>query len=105
MGRIATSQTPLAASASYTDTIFSAPGDGIVGAVFADQAGTLFIEQSLDDGATWPISTSIAVTASTAATFVEPVYVSRCRLRYVNGGSTQTTFRLVARSVSASYSS
>lgn len=105
MGRIATSHSTLAANASYTDEAFSSPGDSLVGAVFSDQSGTLFLEQSLDNGSTWALSTSIAVTGGTAVKFSEPVYVSRCRARYVNGSTAQNKFDLVIRSVSASYSS
>jgi hypothetical protein len=60
--------TALAANASYTTaSAFSLSGfDKIVGSVFADQAGTLFIEQSWD-GTNWDIASTVNVTASPAA--------------------------------------
>lgn len=74
--------------------------DNITGAVFADQAGTLFVEQS-GDGTNWDISKTYAVTASTGAPFSEPLYLPWVRLRYLNGASAQTTFRLFSRFGSA----
>ncbi len=66
---------------------------------FADQAGTLFIEQSLDTGATYQAVASQAVAANGAAN----LSVRMCgavgtttlyRVRYLNGATLQTTFRL-----------
>lgn len=66
---------------------------------FADQAGTLFIDQSLDSGATYQAIASQAVAASSAAN----LSVRLCgavgtatlyRPRYVNGATAQSTFRL-----------
>jgi hypothetical protein len=73
---------------------------------FADQAGTLFIDQSLDTGATYQAIASQAVAANGAAN----LSVRMCgavgtatlyRVRYVNGATLQTTFR-VSSSFSAS---
>lgn len=66
---------------------------------FADQAGTLFIDQSLDTGATYQAIASQAVAAGGAGN----LSVRMCgavgtatlyRVRYVNGATLQTTFRL-----------
>jgi hypothetical protein len=66
---------------------------------FADQAGTLFVDQSLDTGATYQPVASQAVTASSGAN----LSVRLCgafsaatlyRVRYANGAALQTTFRL-----------
>jgi hypothetical protein len=66
---------------------------------FADQPGTLFIDQSLDTGATYQSLVSQAAAASSAAN----LSVRLCgavgaatlyRVRYVNGGTLQSTFRL-----------
>lgn len=66
---------------------------------FADQAGTLNIEQSLDSGTTW----QVVGTAAVAANVVQQITVNVTgaagstnlfRVRYVNGGTNQTLFRL-----------
>ena len=96
------SSTALAASATFTGTgrannagqfaFFNATA-------FADQAGTLFIDQSLDTGATYQAIASQAVAAGGAGL----LSVRLCgavgtatlyRVRYVNGATLQTTFRL-----------
>lgn len=105
MAHLVSSHTPLVANDTYTDTVQSLPGDNLIGAVFSDKAGTLFLEQSLDNGTTWAISTSIAVTAGAVSKFKEPVYLAACRARYVNDGDDQTKFDLVLRAVSSTYSS
>lgn len=74
--------------------------DNISGMVFADQAGTLYIEQSAD-GTNFDISTSYSVTASDGKGFSEPLYGAYVRLRYVNGGTNQGSFRISARYTSA----
>lgn len=93
---------PLVGGATRTLTSQCVAGYGNVsGYVFADVAGTLVIEQSID-GTTYDISTSIAVTAGVAITFDVPVYGMLARARYVNGANPQTLFRLncVARASS-----
>ncbi|WP_298167963.1 hypothetical protein [Novosphingobium sp.] len=66
---------------------------------FADQAGTLFIDQSLDTGTSYQAIASQAVAAGSGAN----ISVRMCgavgtatmyRVRYVNGAGAQTTFRL-----------
>ena len=73
-------------------------GQNITGTVFADQAGTLYIEQSFD-GTNWDKSTSISVSASAGQGFTEAIIAPIARVRYVNGGTNQGTFRLYARAI------
>lgn len=74
--------------------------DNISGAVFSDQAGHLFVEQS-GDGQHWDLSKDITVAVSTGAGFSEPLYLPYVRLRYVNGGTASTATRIFARFTSA----
>ncbi|MBX9883348.1 MAG: hypothetical protein K2X68_00075 [Novosphingobium sp.] len=96
------STTALAASAVFTGTgrANSAGQYAFFNATaFADQAGTLFIDQSLDTGTSYQAIASQAVAAGGAAN----LSVRLCgavgtatlyRVRYVNGATLQTTFRL-----------
>lgn len=96
------STTALAASATFTGTgrANSAGQFAFFNATaFADQAGTLFIDQSLDTGATYQAIASQAVAAGGAgllsvrlcgAVSTATLY----RVRYVNGATLQATFRL-----------
>lgn len=66
---------------------------------FADQAGTLFIEQSLDTGATYQPIMSQAVLAGGAANITVRMSgavgtATLYRVRYVNGPTLQSVFRL-----------
>jgi hypothetical protein len=96
-----TSSAPLAANGTYTSrTLLSDRADKISGSVFADQAGTIYIEQSAD-GTNWDISTNYSVTASTGKGFSEDLLLPYIRIRYVNGGTNQGAFRITARYTSA----
>lgn len=73
---------------------------------FSDQAGTLFIDQSLDSGATYQAITSQPVVAGGAAILSARLCgavgtATLYRVRYVNGASAQATFR-ISSSFSAS---
>lgn len=74
--------------------------DSITGSVWADQAGTLYIEQS-PDGQNWDISEEVTVTAGDGQGFSKSLYGPYVRLRYVNGGTDQGAFRLYSRFGSA----
>jgi hypothetical protein len=74
--------------------------DYLSGMVFADQAGTIFIEQS-GDGQNWDLSTSHPVVANTGQGFTEPLYGPYVRVRYVNGPTAQGALRIFARYTSA----
>lgn len=69
--------------------------DTVAGSVFADQEGTIYIEQSAD-GVNWDISTSYSVTASDGKGFNESLLLPYWRIRYVNGSEDQENFRLSA---------
>ena len=94
--------TPLGANASYTGTARDRQIDSSVYVYYsrfvvrslADQPGTLHVDES-PDGTTWVLSVkSVQATANTVAEIVhEPVY-RYVRVRYVNGATAQTTFRL-----------
>jgi len=63
----------------------------VTGRIFADQGGTLVIEQS-DDNLTWDTTFSNATVASTAFTYDQVVYLRFVRLRWTNGSAiTDTT--------------
>ena len=88
---------PLAAGATKTlGSTNSQLADRIVGTVFSDQAGTHNIEQSFDD-TNFDVSTSYTITANDGSGFSEELVAPYVRLRYVNGGTPQTVFRLYSR--------
>lgn len=96
------STTALAASASFIGTgrpNNAAQFEFFSATAFADQAGTLFIELSLDTGATYQPIASQAVTAGGAANISVRMSgavgtATLYRVRYVNGATLQTVFRL-----------
>lgn len=96
------STTALGASATFTGTGRSQTTGNypwFAATVFADQAGTLFIEQSLDTGSTYQVISQQAVTASVAVQLAvrvtgQATSATLYRVRYVNGGTAQGTFRL-----------
>lgn len=71
--------------------------DRITGSVFADQAGTIYIEQSGDGGTNWDVSTSYALSAGASSGFSEEILLPYVRVRYVNGATNQGAFRIFAR--------
>lgn len=96
------STTALAAGATFTGTgraNNTAQYEFFTATAFADQAGTLFIDQSLDTGATYQPIASQAVAANNAGHLVVRVNgavsaATLYRVRYVNGATLQTVFRL-----------
>lgn len=95
------STAPLLANAVFTGiSRKSDRSDYITGMVFSDQSGSLAVQQSID-GVNWDISTTHAVTGGTGLPFSDPVYGPYWRLRYTNGGTNQTTFRLGAHNSAA----
>jgi hypothetical protein len=94
MPRFAVNITPIAASTSWdTGPLAASSADRITGGVFTDQSGTLFIEQSLDNGTTWDIYKSTPIVGGTALWFSEEVLVSPVRVRITNGATPQTVLR------------
>lgn len=100
MPRIANTQVPLTANSVWTGQIEAGLADRITGSVFADQAGTIFIEQS-GDQTNWDISTSYAISANNGSGIEEDVLLPWVRIRYVNGSTDQTIFRIFTRLTSA----
>lgn len=90
------STTALAGDAIWTgNTRLRERHDTVQGSVKADQSGTLHVEQS-PDGTNWDFDTTVAVTANTGAVFSVRLDTPYWRLRYVNGSTPQTSFRLQA---------
>lgn len=94
------STTPLAANAAVTSPVFKFGDnpDRIVGSVFSDQAGTLFVEQT-SDGTHWDVSSEYEIVGEDGQGFERPSVGLEWRVRYVNGGTLQTAFRLNARAL------
>jgi hypothetical protein len=85
---------PLSAGASWTSEVDSDAATGrIVGSVYADQAGTLYVEQS-PNGTEWDVVDSFSVSADAGFGFSVEKVCQYARVRYVNGATPQTTFRL-----------
>ncbi|MBX9661924.1 hypothetical protein [Novosphingobium sp.] len=96
------SSTPLSSAGVFTGTgrvTTNANYPWFCARAFADQAGTLFIECSVDSGTTYRVADSIALAAgetkslavrATGAAGTATLY----RVRYVNGGSAQGAFQL-----------
>lgn len=72
-------------------------GDGAYDTIrvqaFADQSGTLNIQQSRD-GTTWRTTKTVAAVASTAVTLEDVIVRRFVRVNYVNGATGQGTFEL-----------
>ena len=82
--------------ASGSETPFHTPwARYVLGVAYADQAGTLYVDQS-NDGSTLHFTESFAVTAGSggSAAFLRRIYTSYVRVRYINGGSGQGDFSL-----------
>lgn len=96
------STTALASSATFTGTArssSSAQFSWFAAVAFADAAGTLVVDQSLDNAATWQAISSVAVAANVAQQIAVRVTGSyagttQYRVRFVNGGAAQSLFRL-----------
>jgi DUF4097 and DUF4098 domain-containing protein YvlB len=91
--------TPLAANASYTsssDDRYGRTHRTVIAHAYADQPGTLYIEQS-PDGTNWDISESTSVAANTGTALITVIKSRYMRFRYVNGANAQTVFRLAKR--------
>lgn len=91
------SSAPLEANAEFiSDWERRRPGiRSLFGSVFADKAGILHIEQSRD-GVNADVSEPIEVKAGDGQGFTEVLVADFWRVRYTNGGTKQTAFRLAA---------
>ena len=71
-------------------------GASFFGAMFAsDQNGTAYIDSS-NDGSNWTVASTLALTGGHTVDLNVPVRASYYRVRYVNGGSNQNSFRVFA---------
>jgi hypothetical protein len=100
MPRYISTNTPLDADAEWSDDISPGAADHITGSVYSDQAGDIYIEQSAD-GTNFDISSTYAITADDGKGFKEEVLLPYIRVRYVNGATDQTAFRLYVKTSSA----
>jgi hypothetical protein len=91
---IANSTTPLGIGATYTTPVFdtSVSGHFFTGACIADQDGTYYIEESLDN-TTWTELAQLPYTANTTAELDYAGHMRYVRARFVNGAVAQTVFR------------
>jgi len=105
------STTVLAAAATFTGTykrVFYIPDSSlsetpfhipwaryITGVAYADQSGTLYVDQS-NDGTTTHFTESFAVTSGSggSAAFLRRIYGAYVRVRFTNGGTLQGDFSL-----------
>ena len=65
----------------------------VVGLVYADVSGTIYIEQS-GDGLSWDVTDSFGVAGGSGLGFTIQKVAQHVRVRYVNGGTDQAVFRL-----------
>lgn len=91
------STTALAASASFTGATLDLGSNHAFNLhralVFANQTGTLYLEQSRD-GSTWYATTTQAVVANTPVIIEERIVARYIRVRYLNGATLQGSFEL-----------
>lgn len=94
------SVTPLAGAASFTsatlDLGYNHNWDEIRAQAFADQAGTVFVDQSRDGTTFRTEGAGQAVGANSVATITQKINQRYVRVRYVNGATIQTAFALDA---------
>lgn len=104
MAQFIGSTTPLAATgagATFTSrwVLADAMYVNVTGSAFADQAGTIVVQQS-GDGINADVSNSTPVVASTGVSFNVPIVLPYIRLQMVNtSGVAQTALRVFSRMV------
>ena len=92
---------PLPANVSYTQSLQdrfhdTRPVGCIRGEVYADQAGTLYLEESDDSGTTWSTTATVSVTAGVTTPLTWTKLTKRWyRFRYANGAAAQGSFVLL----------
>lgn len=92
-----TSTANLGIGATYTGPAFSTDQYGrIIGSCFADEAGTLHIDQR-NDGINWDVRSTIVYPASALTGFSVEVVANQARAVFVNGAVAQTVFRLITK--------
>lgn len=96
---------PLAASESFTQAIRDRFNDrepiGAVRAlIYADQAGTLYLEESDDEGENYTATATVSVSAATTTELAWTALTKRWyRFRYANSTTAQTNFRLIQQTM------
>jgi hypothetical protein len=101
MARVASSNVVLTSGSTWSSgTLYPDLADRIVGSVFADQSGTIYIEQS-PDGTNWDVQTSYTVSANDGKGFSEEIIAPYVRVRYTNDATNQGAFRISVRMTSA----
>ncbi len=103
MARFVGSSTPLGNAGTFTETIRVGQEDYLSILLKTDQAGDIFVEQSVNAGGNWDLVETQTVVAGTTLKWRVDLYASYVRVRYVNGATPQTYFRLGARLGSAGY--
>lgn len=94
---VAQTTTPLGPNGVWVSDDFETLGWGlVVGSVFADAPGTLRVQFS-NDGTNWDAEEDFAYTAGSRMGFVVDVCGRWARIRYENGATAQTVFRLIVR--------
>ena len=90
--------TPLGDGATYTGAPFSVEDYGvIVGSVYSNRTGTLYIDQ-MNDGINYDAISTYAYVGGNYDGFVVPVVGTLARVRFTNlAGAAQTSFRLLVR--------
>lgn len=98
---VITSTTPLAGAATYTSSAELSPRSMVLVQAFSDVAGTLYLDFSID-GTNWdsvfPVGgiESVSTGSGYLAVFPAAVGGRYIRVRYTNGSSAQSSFRLQA---------
>lgn len=94
MASLVSTTTPLAAGITFdSGSINLSRAESITGSVFADQPGTLEIQQS-GDGENWDITDTFDVQAGVGIPVNVPVVAQFFQVIYTNGATAQATFRL-----------
>lgn len=94
MASLISTTTPLAANGTFDSTVQSlSRAVAITGSVFADEPGTVEIQQS-GDGVNWDVTTSYTVQANTGVAINVDVVSQFFQVIYTNGSTDQTVFRL-----------
>ena len=91
---VAYTTTPLAANGEWVSSVDSSVYTRFIcGSVYADQAGTLYVEQS-PDNSNWDVVDTFTVSGGSGVKFSVEKVAPYARVRYVNGSTDQTVFRL-----------
>lgn len=101
MSAVVVKSKPMAASEAYSQPAQDRfhdtnPIGAVRGLIYADQAGTLYLEETDVEGTSWTTTATIAVAAATTTKLDWTTLTKRWyRFRHVNGATAQTNFRLI----------